>query len=43
MELDGFKKNYLDVVFDEVNLSLQQNIKRVFDPNGIMNPGKIFI
>jgi glycolate oxidase len=26
----------------EVNLNLMRGIKRVFDPNNIMNPGKIF-
>ncbi|MFM8744241.1 MAG: FAD-linked oxidase C-terminal domain-containing protein [Cytophagales bacterium] len=26
----------------EVNLNLMRGIKKVFDPNGILNPGKIF-
>jgi len=26
----------------EANLSLMRGIKKVFDPNGILNPGKIF-
>jgi FAD/FMN-containing dehydrogenase len=27
---------------DEASLALMQKIKRVFDPNNILNPGKIF-
>lgn len=39
----GFvQKNYLDVVFSEKMLDLQRSIKQVFDPSGIMNPGKVF-
>jgi len=36
------QKEYMDIVFDEANLALQRNIKDLFDPNGILNPGKIF-
>jgi glycolate oxidase len=36
------QKGYLDIVFDEVHLELMRGIKQVFDPNGIMNAGKIF-
>jgi glycolate oxidase len=36
------QKNYLDIVFDEVQLDLMRGIKRVFDPNNILNAGKIF-
>lgn len=36
------QKSYMDVVFSEGELELQKAIKRVFDPNGILNPGKIF-
>lgn len=36
------QKNYLDVAFSPVNLALQKAIKDVFDPLGILNPGKIF-
>jgi glycolate oxidase len=39
----GFvQKNYMDIAFSQVHLQLMRNIKQVFDPNGIMNPGKIF-
>ena len=36
------QKNYMDIVFPPHTLALMQGIKRVFDPKGIMNPGKIF-
>ncbi|TGD59099.1 FAD-binding oxidoreductase [Flavobacterium humi] len=39
----GFvQKNYMDIAFSEVQLQLMRNIKRVFDPNNVLNPGKIF-
>jgi glycolate oxidase len=36
------QKNYMDIAFPEVTLNLMRNIKKVFDPKGILNPGKIF-
>ncbi len=36
------QKDYLDIVFNERSLYLQQQIKKLFDPKGILNPGKIF-
>jgi len=36
------QKEYMDLVFSEVELSLMYQIKSVFDPLNIMNPGKIF-
>lgn len=36
------QKNYMDIAFSEKSLQLQREIKKVFDPNGIMNPGKVF-
>ena len=36
------QKEYMDIVFDEANLALQKSIKDLFDPNAILNPGKIF-
>jgi glycolate oxidase len=36
------KKPYLSLVLDERQIGIMRGIKRVFDPNGIMNPGKIF-
>lgn len=37
------QKSYMDIAFDETSISLQQSIKKVFDPNGILNPGKLFV
>ena len=36
------QKPYMDIAFPEVTLQLMRDIKKVFDPNGILNPGKIF-
>lgn len=36
------QKNYIDIAIKENELSLMKEIKKVFDPNDIMNPGKIF-
>jgi len=36
------QKPYMDIVFSQSQLGLMQQIKSVFDPNGILNPGKIF-
>ena len=36
------QKNYLDIVFNSAQIELMKAIKHVFDPNGILNPGKIF-
>ena len=39
----GFvQKNYMDIAFNESHLKLMKGIKTIFDPNGILNPGKIF-
>ena len=37
------QKIYLDVVFNQIEIQVQKSIKNVFDPLGIMNPGKIFL
>jgi glycolate oxidase len=34
------QKPYLDIVFGEKHFALMRGIKRVFDPKGILNPGK---
>ena len=36
------QKEYMDIVFDAANLSLMKGIKKVFDPNNILNSGKVF-
>ncbi len=39
----GFvQKNYMDIAFSESHLKLMKGIKTIFDPNCILNPGKIF-
>ena len=35
------QKNYMDIAFNPTQLQLMKGIKHVFDPNGILNPGKI--
>ena len=36
------QKPYLDIVFSEKEIEIQKQIKKIFDPNNILNPGKIF-
>ena len=36
------KRPYMPIALGETNLQLMRGIKKVFDPNGILNPGKIF-
>ena len=36
------KRPYMNIALGEANLNLMRGIKRVFDPEGILNPGKIF-
>ncbi|MFM2135469.1 MAG: hypothetical protein RL021_869 [Bacteroidota bacterium] len=36
------QKQYMDIPFNPVQLELMKGIKRLFDPNGILNPGKMF-
>lgn len=35
------QKNFMPIVFSEVEIQLMKGIKQVFDPKGILNPGKI--
>jgi glycolate oxidase len=35
------QKNYMDIAFGKSHLQVMKGIKDVFDPNGILNPGKV--
>lgn len=37
------KAQYLDYAIDKSTLEVMKGIKTVFDPNGILNPGKMFV
>ena len=36
------QKSYLDIVIDQTRISIMKGIKKIFDPNNILNVGKIF-
>lgn len=36
------KISYIESTLDKASINLMKNIKRIFDPNNILNPGKIF-
>lgn len=36
------QKNFMDIAFSKTHLELMERIKHIFDPNNILNPGKIF-
>lgn len=36
------QKSYLPIALSETEIELMKDIKKVFDPNNILNPGKIF-
>lgn len=36
------QKSFMDIVFDKTQIDLMRGIKKVFDPNNILNVGKIF-
>ncbi|MFA6944995.1 MAG: FAD-linked oxidase C-terminal domain-containing protein [Pedobacter sp.] len=40
--IGSVQREYMDVKYTEAHLNLMRGIKAVFDPNGILNPGKIF-
>lgn len=40
----GFvQKHYMDIAFNDIQVGLMRKIKDVFDPRGILNPGKVFV
>jgi glycolate oxidase len=36
------QKEFMPIKYSEINLNLMRGIKSIFDPNSILNPGKIF-
>lgn len=36
------QKDYMSIAFNDIQMELMKGIKTLFDPKGIMNPGKIF-
>lgn len=36
------QRPYMDIAFNEAQLELMRSIKHVFDPKGLLNPGKVF-
>ncbi|MFI5453285.1 FAD-binding oxidoreductase [Pedobacter sp. UC225_61] len=36
------QRDYMPIKYSDIHLNLMRNIKQVFDPKGILNPGKIF-
>lgn len=36
------QKGYMDIAFSQKQLDLMKSIKNIFDPKGILNPGKMF-
>jgi glycolate oxidase len=36
------QKNFMNIAFSKTHIELMERIKYVFDPNNILNPGKIF-
>ena len=37
------QKEYMDIPFNPTQINLQKGIKKLFDPNNILNPGKMFV
>ena len=35
------KKSYLEKALGETTMSLMRGVKQVFDPKGLLNPGKV--
>ena len=39
--INFIKKIFLDIAFDNKQLSLMKNSKKIFDPNNILNAGNL--
>lgn len=37
------QKGYMDIAFNKQLIDIQKQIKKIFDPKGILNPGKMFV
>ncbi len=37
------QKEYMNIPFNPTQINLQKGIKKLFDPNNILNPGKMFV
>ena len=37
------QKEFLEIVLSKKNIEIQKSIKKIFDPNNILNPEKIFV
>ena len=37
------QKSYMDIAFDSAQIAIMKQLKNVFDPKGILNPGKMFV
>jgi len=40
--IGSVQREFMDIKYSEVHLNLMRGIKAIFDPRGILNPGKIF-
>ena len=40
--IGSVQREYMSIKYPEVHLNIMRGIKAVFDPKGILNPGKIF-
>ncbi|HXT35444.1 MAG TPA: FAD-linked oxidase C-terminal domain-containing protein, partial [Chloroflexota bacterium] len=40
--IGALKKEFLAIALDPVELEMMREVKRAFDPQGILNPGKVF-
>ncbi|MHB1178184.1 MAG: FAD-binding oxidoreductase, partial [Daejeonella sp.] len=40
--IGSVQREFMNVKYSDIHLNLMRGIKAVFDPNGVLNPGKIF-